>query len=287
EKAAAEYRAARDSASFQVRQELAEAEASARAARFAARTAEQRLRIMGLSAEAVQRLDALVLPEKPCDDPNCKDCATGASAEEREHAFGNGFASYEVRAPIAGRIVERHLSLGEKVGEDSDLFTVADTATVWAELTVHLRDLAALEVGAEVTIEAQHASAATRGRIAMLSPTVDAATRTATARVVIENDSGEWRPGVFVTGVVRVAAQSLPVVLPKQAVETVDGQAVVFVAKGDAFMPVPVETGLSDRERVEVVSGLSAGTPVVVKGAFAIKAKRVTSTLDSHAGHGH
>jgi len=158
---------------------------------------------------------------------------------------------------------------------------------VWAELTVHLRDLAALEVGAEVTIEAQHAAAATRGRIAMLSPTVDTATRTATARVVIENDSGEWRPGVFVTGVVRVAAQSLPVVLPRQAVETVDGQAVVFVARGDAFMPVPVETGLSDRERVEVVSGLSAGTPVVVKGAFAIKAKRVTSTLDSHAGHGH
>lgn len=287
EKAAAGYRAARDSAAFAVKHGLLEAETALRAARFTARTAEQRLRIMGISETDIHRLDALVAPDHACAEPNCTDCRAAPGAAEQDHYFGNGFATYEIKAPTSGLVVEKHLALGEKVGEDTDIFTLADTSTVWAELTVHLKDLPVLQVGNEVLIRAQHSGATTRARIAALSPLVDAETRTATARAVIDNADGEWRPGVFVVGRVQTAADDVPVVVPKHAVQTVADRPVVFVPSGDVFTPVPVQTGRSDRERVEITAGLAAGTPFVSEGAFEIKAKLVTSALGSHAGHGH
>ncbi len=287
EKAAAEYMANRDSVAFGVKRELLEAQGELRAAEFEAKTSEQRLRFMGMDAEAIHALDKLVLPEEPCTDPDCQDCENGATTEERDHYFGNGFMRYEILSPDSGVIVERHIVLGEKIGDDVDVFTIADTKTVWVNLTVYLKDLYAIGVGDEVTIRAEHSGEETRCRVVMVSPTVDEDTRTATARLVLENADGRWRPGVFVIGRVKISAERVPVVVPKNAVQTIEGEQVVFVAENGAFEPVPVRTGRSDRERVEITTGLAPGTPYVAEGAFELKAKLVTSSLDSHAGHGH
>jgi multidrug efflux pump subunit AcrA (membrane-fusion protein) len=287
EKAAANNRAVRDSVAFAIRRDLSEAEGERRAAKFAARTAEQRLRIMGLADKDIRELDALVRPANDCKDPNCTDCKPGATEQEHEHYFGNGFTKYEVRAPIAGQIVARHVSRGEKIGDDSDLFTIADTSSVWVDLTVYLKDLHAVRAGDELTIQAEHSDQETHGTIAMVSPVVDRETRTAKARVVLDNAKGDWRPGMFVVGLVRTSAKELAVAIPKHAVQTIEGKSVVFVPEGDAFEAVPVQTGRSDRERVEIVAGLEPGARFVANGAFELKAKLVTSSLGSHAGHGH
>ncbi|MCK5802493.1 MAG: efflux RND transporter periplasmic adaptor subunit [Lentisphaeria bacterium] len=287
EKATAEYLASRDSIAFEIKRELAETTSELRAAKFEGRTSEQRLRLMGIEEKEIHTLDELVLPEDKCAEPNCTDCKTGASADEQEHYFGNQFARYEVRAPASGIIVEKHIVRGERVGDDADVFTIADMGTVWINLTVHLKDLHAVHVGAEVVVRAEHSGHEARGRIAMLSPVVDTETRTAIARLVLENDGGNWRPGVFVVGRLGISAERLPVVVPKNAVQTVEGKQVVFVPEGKVFEPVPVRTGRSDRERIEITAGLAPGTPFVVEGAYELKAKLVTSSLDSHAGHGH
>ena len=279
EKAAAEYAAGRDSIAFESQRNLLEMQAELRASRFEAKTSEQRLRLMGIGEENIHALDALVRSE---------DEGTGEyRAEEREHYFGNGFARYEIRSPISGTVVEKHVALGENVGGDSDVFTIANTKTVWVNLTVYLKDLYAVRVSEQVTVRAEHSGREARGRVAMVSPIVDAETRTATARLVLENDDGSWRPGVFVVGHLSVSAERVPVVLPKNAVQTVEGKEVVFVPEGDRFEPVPVQTGRSDRERVEIIAGLPSGTAYVAEGAFELKAKLVTSSLGSHAGHGH
>ncbi len=287
EKAVADYMASRDDIAFDIKHELFEAEARLRAAKFAARTSEQQLRLMGVTDSEIEALEALVLPEKKCTDPNCKGCKTGASEAEKESYFDNHFARYEARSPAAGVVVAKHIVRGERVDENTDIFTIADISTVWVNLTVYLKDLHAVRVGQEVTVRAEHSGREARGRIAMVSPVVDPETRTATARLVLENDNGNWRPGVFVTGRISVAAEQVPVVIPKNAVQTIDGEHVVFVPDGDAFTPVPVTMGRSDRRQVEITAGLAAGTSYVTAGAFELKAKLVTSNLDPHAGHGH
>jgi cobalt-zinc-cadmium efflux system membrane fusion protein len=80
---------------------------------------------------------------------------------------------------------------------------------------------------------------------------------------------------------------NLPVVVPREAVQNVEGRDVVFVEHAGGFEMTPVTTGRSDRNGVEVVAGLEFGTPYVAEGAFQLKATVITSTLGSHAGHGH
>jgi cobalt-zinc-cadmium efflux system membrane fusion protein len=94
-------------------------------------------------------------------------------------------------------------------------------------------------------------------------------------------------PGTFVTGFSATDAENLPVVIPRDAVQSIEGKDVVFVEHEGEFEMTPVTLGRSDRERIEIAAGLDAGTRYVSEGAFQLKATVITSNLDSHAGHGH
>ncbi len=195
---------------------------------------------------------------------------------------------HELRAPINGTVIELHLARGETVGEDSDVLTIADLSTVWVDLDVSQNDLASVRKGQRMTISASgidipDASAV----IGFVSPVIDEATRTALARVEIPNASGDWRPGLFVTAYVASDQLEVPVLVPKNAVQLLEGESVVFVPDGDAFDSVPVVLGRSNGTHVEIETGLGQGERYVAEGAFVLKAEIVTSGLDSHAGHGH
>jgi cobalt-zinc-cadmium efflux system membrane fusion protein len=197
------------------------------------------------------------------------------------------FTRYEVRAPFAGTVVDRHITLGEKVGDDSEIFVVADLRTVWVDLSITQKDFPHIVRGAEVTVSAGYGIPDARGVIEYVSPVLGEATRTATARIVLPNPEGLWRPGLYVSASLTVAETEVPVMIPRTAAQYLDEEWVVFVEEGDGFEPVPVGLGRGDDERVEVVSGLSPGQRYVAEGAFECKAKVVTSNIDPHAGHGH
>ncbi len=75
--------------------------------------------------------------------------------------------------------------------------------------------------------------------------------------------------------------------VPRRAVQNIEGRTVVFIEHDGGFEPIRIATGRSDRENIEVVSGLEPGALYVAEGAFRLKAAVITSTLGSHAGHGH
>lgn len=298
-KAQAEYFGTRDSVAFEVRQNLLEATQTRQLAEFDAETKRQRLLMLGLSETEVA--DLIVLPAHAakattpahiCTDPNCTNCGDNASSAVSPVASGfrldaATLGAYAIRAPFDGVIVARHISLGEHVAEDAEVFTVVDTRSVWANMAVHTRALAAVQVGQEIVLRMDHSGAQARGRISMLTPFVDAATRSASARVVLDNQDGRWIPGTFVTGFISSDEEQLPVVVSRDAVQTVEGREVIFVEHEGAFEMKPVLLGRADRTHVEVTAGLEAGVLYAAEGAYQLKATAVTSTLDSHAGHGH
>ncbi|NOR10760.1 MAG: efflux RND transporter periplasmic adaptor subunit, partial [Desulfovibrionaceae bacterium] len=193
---------------------------------------------------------------------------------------------YEITAPISGTIIEKHITRGEKVGEDVNVFTIGDLGTVWVNLKVPTRDISLIYPGMSVVVES-HDSLKTEGKISMISPIVDADTRAATARVVVDNHQGHWMPGAFVTGSIRISDKNLPLVIPRHAVQNFEGKDIVFLADDHGFRQVPVVSGRHDRENVEILSGLQVGQQIVTQGAFELKAILLTSGMDSHAGHGH
>ena len=61
---------------------------------------------------------------------------------------------YEIRAPFDGMIIEKHISLGEAVKEDTSIFTLSDLSTVWAEIVVSAKNLPAIRLGERVRVKA-------------------------------------------------------------------------------------------------------------------------------------
>ena len=241
-------------------QDYLAAEQSLEEARIVLRSSEQKLHALGLPEDAVASLD---------------------------DQHDTTITRYEIRSPLAGVVARKHIALGESLDADADIFTIVDTSTVWVNLTVHTRNLAAVHVGQNVLLKIDHNGAQAKGRVAMVTPFVDEATRSATARVVVDNSDGRWTPGTFVTAVIATSEDNLPVVVPRNAVQSIEGREVVFVEHEGGYEMAPVTLGRADRTSVEVTAGLAAGTPYVSDGAFQLKATVVTTALGSHAGHGH
>lgn len=180
---------------------------------------------------------------------------------------------YEVKSLLDGTIIERHLVQGELIKEGVNAFVIADLSSVWAELRIYQKDLAAVRKGQTVSLAAGHGVAETRGEIAYVAPMVDEKSRTGLARVVLPNPDGRWRPGLFVTARVTVEELDVPLLIPKTALQTVDEKTCVFVQTDKGFEPRPVKLGRANDNDVEVTQGLAAGERYVTQGAFTLKAE--------------
>ena len=194
---------------------------------------------------------------------------------------------FEIKAPFQGTIIEKHIVLGELVGTESAVYVVADLSSVWVDLQVYPKDLKHIEKGQKVIISADSEMPDASGIISYVGPIVGAESRTALVRVVLSNESGVFRPGLFITAQVAVSKTQAKVVVLKDAIQSLEGKKCVFVKDAHGFEPSYVEIGLENESHVEILSGLAAGQEYVTKGAFTLKSEIVTSTLDSHAGHGH
>ncbi|MDX2224634.1 MAG: efflux RND transporter periplasmic adaptor subunit [Rhodospirillaceae bacterium] len=188
--------------------------------------------------------------------------------------------SYEVKSPIDGVIVARHISSGEITGA-GPLFEIADLGRVWAELHVFPRDLPRVAPGQRVRVSAgdDAASAAGDGVIAALSPVAEAASQSVVARVPLDNADGRWRPGLAVRGTIVTGTHAAEVTVAATAVQTLDGQAVVFVAGPDRFDVRPVRIGAGDGAIVEILDGVRAGETYVANNSFLFKAELGKATV--------
>ena len=194
--------------------------------------------------------------------------ALGASAG------GSGsLNSYEIRAPFEGIVVEKHISLGEAVKEDANIFTISDLSIVWAELAVPPKDLIAVRVGEKATVRATAFDAQAPGTISYVGALLGAQTRTAKARVTLANPQMAWRPGLFVNVEVVSNEADVPVAVSTDAIHTVNDKPTVFVRVPGGFAPTPVTLGRSDGKLVEVVKGVNAGSQYAGPGSFVIKSE--------------
>lgn len=186
---------------------------------------------------------------------------------------GAKLTRFEVRAPIAGVIVARRVASGEALKADADIFTVADLSDVWVQITVYPKDLGVIEVGQRATIRATAFAAEGVGTVSLIGALVGEQTRTARARLTLDNASGLWRPGMFVDVVLEAEALHVPVAVAAEAIQTLRDWTVVFGRYDELFEARPLKLGRSDGRMVEVLEGLAAGERYAAGNSFAVKAE--------------
>jgi cobalt-zinc-cadmium efflux system membrane fusion protein len=174
--------------------------------------------------------------------------------------------------------------LGEAVSTDKEAFVVADTSTVWVEVTIYPQDLPLVRAGQSVVIDAG-GEQPIKGKIAFVTPHVREETRTAVARVITDSAGGRLKPGMFVKVQIEVGQEMATVRVPKSAIQNYEDGPVIFVQEGKKFEPRPVKVGRENSQYVEILSGVSAGETYVSEGAFTLKAQLSKASFGD--GHNH
>jgi cobalt-zinc-cadmium efflux system membrane fusion protein len=190
---------------------------------------------------------------------------------------------YEVRSRIAGTVIEKNAVPGEFAATDAPLYVVSDLGRVWADLQVHRRDAERLRVGQRAVLDAGDSGVTTEARVDYVSPLGSFDSQSSLARVVVDNASGRWRPGLFVSARVEVEMVQAPIAVRTTALQRLRDWDVVFLADGDSYEAQPVELGLSDGTWTEIRAGLTAGQPYAATGSFVLKA----DVGKSGASHDH
>jgi cobalt-zinc-cadmium efflux system membrane fusion protein len=225
---------------------LVQAQNDLRSAQTALEAAHNRLRILGLTEDAITAFQ-----QKGRIDPNTT-----------------------VFSPITGTVVQRKVGPGQYVnsGASDPVFVIGDLSTVWLIAFVRETDAAAVTVGQEMTFSVL----ALPGRdftthIDYVSAAIDSATRRLLVRATIDNKDGLLKPEMFANVTIYSAGDHPAIGVPKQALIYEGNQVRVWVAHDDKSIELrQIKTGLTNGDLVEVRGNLKPGEQVVTKGSLFI-----------------
>lgn len=186
---------------------------------------------------------------------------------------GSSSVRYELRAPLSGNVISSHIVVGESLGADLDVFVLADLSEVWAEMMIPESQLETVKLRQRVEVVSQTGKYQAAGVVSHLAATVDEESRTAEAHAEVANPQRIWKPGMFVTLRLESNPFTVPVAIRQTAVQSMEGENVVFLRDGEALQAVPVELGRRGQGWVEVRKGLSPGQTYVAANSFLIKAE--------------
>lgn len=195
-----------------------------------------------------------------------------------------------LRAPASGTISQRSISLGQMVSTSMPLYSISALESSWVEFAVPVSQADRIQAGMSVQIEAQGQRAVT-GRVLQISSQADPQTRQLLVRAQV-NEAAVWfKPNIWVDVTVGGESQVINLAVPANAIQSLNGQTVVFIAKNSAeakdsyeFHPQPVSsTPLEGSDWVQVTAGLTAGQQYASSETFLLKSE----IEKSEASHAH
>jgi RND family efflux transporter MFP subunit len=170
-----------------------------------------------------------------------------------------------VVSPIDAGVSERKASVGEFLAAGAPVVTLVKIHPLRLRLAVPEREAAGVQIGQPVLVTVEGARGEHRGRVARMSPAIVELTRSLTIEAEVPNEAGALRPGAFAKADIVIAGDVRVVTVPASALVVFAGvEKIVTVADGKA-VEVRVQTGRRQGQRVEILSGLTAGTPVVAE----------------------
>ncbi len=177
-------------------------------------------------------------------------------------------------APFDGVINSVGAAVGDIVDTSSPIVTMADLSTMWVQANVSERDAAAVHPGQTVKMRIDaYPDRQFTGRVIDVADQADANTGTVAVRCELPNNDGALRANMFATVDIEAPLGHDSVLVPDAALQDVNGQTAVFVPAGNGhFTWHAVGTGFAAKGMTEIVSGVSAGTPVVTDGSYWLKA---------------
>lgn len=225
---------------------LISAQNDMRSSETALEAARNRLRILGLSDEAITTFQ-----EKGRINPETT-----------------------IFSPIAGTVVQRKIGPGQYVnaGASDPVFVIGDLSTVWLTAFVRETEAPDVEVGQEIAFSVlAFPGRVLTARINYVSAAIDPTTRRLMVRATVDNPGGALKPEMFANVTIYSAGDRPAVGVPKQALIYEGDQVRVWVARDDKSIELrQIKVGLANGDLVEVKGNLSPGEKIVTRGSLFI-----------------
>ena len=186
------------------------------------------------------------------------------AARARVSLARKSLSDTNVRAPFAGLVAERAVSVGDYVTKGTRVATVVSVDPLRVELSVPEQAIASIKIGQQVrlTVDA-YPGESFIATVRFVSPSVRVDQRALTVEAVASNKDGRLKPGLFATALIRQSESAAALTLPEAAVETISGTSRVYLIKDGKAEELIVTLGQRDGEHIEIASGLARGDTVV------------------------
>lgn len=178
----------------------------------------------------------------------------------------------EITAPIAGVVSERMVRVGNMVDASQPVFVVTAMDRLEATLHVPEREMARLASGQATMLQVDALPGVRfEGRVARISPVIDASSGTFRVTVHVQDESGRLRPGMFGRFHIVHDTREAAILVPVEAVLSEDGRQSVFVVDGEQVQRRAVVTGYRNNGDYEILDGIEAGDTIVVTGQSSLR----------------
>ena len=226
------------------------------------RTAQQNLHALGLSAATINQL--------------------GSEAE-------GALTRYEIRAPFGATVVERHITQGETIGLDDQVYFLAQLDPVWVMGRASERDIRKIKIGQRALIHLDALPGEEfEGRVDYVGSMLDPKSRTAEVRVVLPNPEQDLRAGMFgrMTIFLDEHEHAEAMLVPLDAVQRTETGDVVYRIRAEGeYEVVAVEVLHASEDFAEVQGALAEGDVVAAGDTFVLKSEAGKEEMGG--GHSH
>lgn len=198
-------------------------------------------------------------------------------------------------SPVDGFIVNKTAIRGMYITPEMELYHIADLSRIWIIVTLYEYDVAVISIGDEAEIQLPYdPDKSFKGKISYIYPEIELETRTAKARIEMDNPDQKLKPGMF-SNITLKKNLGEAIVIPDDAVIDTGTRKIVFVKIGPSrFEPRDIKTGPRIENTFAVLSGLKEGEEIVTSAHFLIDAEskvraalqKGSPTSSGHGGHG-
>jgi RND family efflux transporter MFP subunit len=207
-----------------------------------------------------------------------------AAAKAAEGMAQLNLSYTRVTAPFAGRIVTRHVDVGQTVNTGTPLFVLSDFKPLLARVHVPAKEFNKLRPEQPVDLELESSGIKLRGRIKLVSPTIDPSSGTIKVTVEINDYPDGVRPGDFAQVKIVTEQRNASTLVPKIALVNDRGEQVLYISEADSTAERRVvEVGFQDDVNAEITRGVKPGERVIVKGQRSLKHGSAIKVVDDAA----
>ena len=180
-------------------------------------------------------------------------------------------AKTEIRAPYAGTVGLRNISLGAFISPADVITTLRQVDVLKLEFAIPEKYAANLQRGSRVNFRVEAGRSNHTATVLATENNVDAATRTLRVKAQVNAQHRELVPGSFATVNLQLGRNNEALMVPTQAIIPQARNKQLIVYQGDSIRFMTVETGTRDSSFVQVLSGIAAGDTVITTGIMAIR----------------